>query len=97
MVPRFESAPLHYFPFFSFKGTNLSQPELYSSGDSHFLYLPSGKHPRCWPFAEYHLQLLQVLPELRLSEPRINISSGVYPSSLRPSLSATNSDDFLRL
>jgi hypothetical protein len=62
------------YPFF-FK--NNSQPDAYSSGESHFRYFPSGKQPRWFPRAEYHSQVLQVLPVLRLRDANMIISSRV--------------------
>jgi len=86
VVPRFESAPLHQTHNHSFFA-NSSQPESYSSDDKNFLYFPSGKHPRCCPRIESHLQLLQVLPVERLLDASTSRSSRVYSSfrDARPS------------
>jgi len=75
VVLRFESTPMRY-PLDSL-GTKRSQPHESSSGESHFLYSPSGKHPLFLPLSLYHLQFLQVRPELLLRDARTIISSCV--------------------
>jgi len=72
--PRSGSAPLQSH---SVKDLNLLHPDSNSSGESHFLYLPSGKQPLCFPLDLYHLQFLQVRPELRRMDASTIISSGV--------------------
>ena len=73
VVPRFESAPLHYF--FGSLLENMSQPESNSSGESHLRYLPAGKHPRCFPRATNQTQFLHVRPVVLLRDARTSSSS----------------------
>ena len=73
MVPRFESAPLHYFFVSVFE--NMSQPESNSSSESHLRYLPAGKHPLCFPRVTNQTQFLYVRPVVLLRDARTSSSS----------------------